>query len=85
MTNLTPEGRAFVTVRLSSIDSHLRLAVATEIIRRGKLPGREAAAFKLAAAFPIDDPPLRVPAEKADVVLRERRLPPGQMPPVWKW
>lgn len=85
----TRPGADRVTVRLSEINPELRLAVADTIVerglRRGTLDARTAGQLRLAAAFPIDDPQLTVPADKAYDVLVNRRQPPGQMPRVWTW
>ena len=74
-----------VIVSLSSVDIGLRLEVASTIIERGRLRGDEARAIRAAALWPVENPRLMVDAEKADRVLRERRLPAGQMPRVWTW
>lgn len=80
------EGREeLVLVRLSDVDRHLRDRVAAAITRLGELEGIDALLFAMATTARRHDPTIRVPAWKADLVLRDRRLPPGPMPKVWTW
>ena len=72
------EGRQ-VIVRLSDVPPRLRQTVADELVRREKLRGLEAAEMFL-AAYEAPSAQLRVPAWKAELVLREGKRPPGQTP-----
>lgn len=84
---LPAEGRdrELVRVRLSSIPQKLRASMAGAIVERGRLDGDQAIAFLLAATARRQDPTLLVPRWKADLVLREQRLPPGETLKVWTW
>ncbi len=79
------EANGKVLVRLSDVHRDLRMRVADEIIRRGKLRGFDAAAMSLAAFAPLENPRIVVSAEKAERVLRERKVPLGKTPEVWRY
>lgn len=78
-------GGKVVVVRLADVDRGLRMKVADEIIRRGKLRGMDAAAIALAAFAPLENPAIVVDAEKARRVLVDRKIALGSMPQVWTW
>jgi hypothetical protein len=86
MASSPVEGReVLVIVRLSDVPKQLREKVADTIIRRGRLAGMDALEFGIAKMARRQDPVLRVPAWKAELVLREAKQPPGDMPKVWDW
>lgn len=78
-------GRATVIVRLSDVPLDLRMKVADQIVKRGALRGLEAAELMLAAHRPVENPILRVTPDKATRVIKDGRLPLGDMPKVWTW
>jgi hypothetical protein len=85
MTSQPPEEGRRVLVRLSDVPLPLRITVAEEVVRRGKLRGLEALTMMMAAQAPSRATMLYVPAPKAERVLREGRRPLGATPAVWSW
>lgn len=77
--------RRLVLVRLSDVPRELRDRVAADVVRYGGLDGVDALMYAMATTALRHDPQIRVPAWKADLVLRRRRLPPGPTPRVWTW
>lgn len=71
---------AMVTVRLSQVSQELRLQAADVLIRKEGLDTFAAIELSMAAAAPLEDPELLVPAEKARLVLVEGRFPVGPFP-----
>ncbi len=81
MTRVASEGRTGkVLVRLADIDVDLRMKVADHLIRTGRLRGVQAMLLSMAADQPVQNPMLRVSAEKANRVLRDGKLPIGAFP-----
>ena len=69
-----------VTVRLSQVSQKLRLQAADVLIRKAGLNTYAALQLSMAAAAPVEDPALTVPAAKARIVLEEGRFPVGPFP-----
>lgn len=69
-----------VSVRLSEVPQELRLRAADMLIQKSGLTTYAALELSMAAAQPLQDPVLLVPAEKAHLVLVDHRFPAGQFP-----
>ena len=78
-TSALSNGGGLVTVLLHEVPKALRLKVAHELATRWKMRGLDYALFLLAAESPVQDPELRVPAEKAMLVAEGKR-PLGGLP-----
>jgi len=78
-TSALTNGGGRVTVLLHEVPKELRLRVAHELATRWKLKGLDYALFLLSAESPVEDPALRVPAEKAALV-QEGKRPLGGLP-----
>lgn len=84
MTTRSPQVEAdeveMITVRLSQVPQSLRLQAADILTKKAGLTTFLALELSLAAALPIEDPELLVPADKARRVLVEGRFPVGPFP-----
>lgn len=69
-----------VTVRLSQVPKELREQAADMLIKKAGLTTFAALEFALAAAEPLQDAVLEVPAGKAHRVLVDHKFPPGPFP-----
>lgn len=71
---------AMVTVRLSQVPKDMRLKAADILTKKAGLTTFAALELSMAAAEPLQDPVLEVPADKAHLVLIERKFPTGSFP-----
>lgn len=71
---------ATVTVRLSQVPRELRQQAADVLVKNAGLTTFAALELALAAAEPIQDPELVVPAAKARLVLEKGKFPTGKFP-----
>jgi hypothetical protein len=79
MATPSANGRAIVEISLTQIPKELRLTVAHELAARWRLRGMDYALFLLAAETPVENPHIRVSAEKIELVLNGLR-PKGALP-----
>jgi hypothetical protein len=82
MTTRLPQVEAdeMVTVRLSQVPQSLRLQAADILVKKEGLTTFAALDMCMAAALPLEDPELLVPADKARLVIEEGRFPVGPFP-----
>jgi hypothetical protein len=82
MSTRSPQVEAgeVVVVHLSQVSQELRLQAADVLIRKAGLDTFAAIELSMAAAAPVEDPYLVVPAAKARIVLEEGRFPVGPFP-----